>query len=193
MSKSVGNVVDPFDLVESLRPRPGALLFPARSDVRAGRQLHARSDRQPHQRRSRQQPRQPGAALAVDDLQELRRRHSERRGRSRGGHRRFSMQPTRSCDSARRDGPADVTQYLDAVWSVVADANRYFAAEEPWAKKKDRPGAHGDDPLRHRRMRSPVRNSRQPVMPERAGEAARPAWPFRRTRALLRALARRAA
>jgi methionyl-tRNA synthetase len=29
-----------------------------------------------------------------------------------------------------------VTRYLDAVWSVVADANRYFAGEEPWAKKK---------------------------------------------------------
>ena len=29
-----------------------------------------------------------------------------------------------------------VTKYLDAVWAVVGDANRYFAAEEPWAKKK---------------------------------------------------------
>jgi methionyl-tRNA synthetase len=26
--------------------------------------------------------------------------------------------------------------YLDAVWGVVADANRYFAGEEPWAKRK---------------------------------------------------------
>ena len=26
--------------------------------------------------------------------------------------------------------------YLDAVWAVVADANRYFAGEEPWAKRK---------------------------------------------------------
>ena len=32
-----------------------------------------------------------------------------------------------------------VTRYLDAVWSVIADANRYFAAEEPWAKKKTDP------------------------------------------------------
>jgi methionyl-tRNA synthetase len=29
-----------------------------------------------------------------------------------------------------------VKPWLDAVWSVVADANRYFAAEEPWAKRK---------------------------------------------------------
>ena len=26
--------------------------------------------------------------------------------------------------------------WLDAVWAVVAEANRYFAGEEPWAKKK---------------------------------------------------------
>ncbi|MCV0371514.1 methionine--tRNA ligase [Filomicrobium sp.] len=27
-------------------------------------------------------------------------------------------------------------KYLDAVWAVVAEANRYFASQEPWAKKK---------------------------------------------------------
>jgi methionyl-tRNA synthetase len=32
-----------------------------------------------------------------------------------------------------------ITRYLDAVWAVVADANRYFAGEEPWAKKKTDP------------------------------------------------------
>jgi methionyl-tRNA synthetase len=32
-----------------------------------------------------------------------------------------------------------VTKFLDAVWAVIADANRYFAAEEPWAKKKTDP------------------------------------------------------
>lgn len=32
-----------------------------------------------------------------------------------------------------------ITRYLDAVWAVIADANRYFAAEEPWAKKKSDP------------------------------------------------------
>ena len=32
-----------------------------------------------------------------------------------------------------------ITKYLDAVWAVVADVNRYFAAEEPWAKKKTDP------------------------------------------------------
>ncbi len=38
---------------------------------------------------------------------------------------------------ARRHGARRrSTRYLDAVWAVVADANRYFAAEEPWAKRK---------------------------------------------------------
>jgi methionyl-tRNA synthetase len=32
-----------------------------------------------------------------------------------------------------------IKQYLDAVWTVVADANRYFAAEQPWAKRKTDP------------------------------------------------------
>jgi methionyl-tRNA synthetase len=29
-----------------------------------------------------------------------------------------------------------IKQYLDIVWAVVADANRYFAGEEPWARRK---------------------------------------------------------
>ncbi|MEM7777084.1 MAG: methionine--tRNA ligase [Pseudomonadota bacterium] len=29
-----------------------------------------------------------------------------------------------------------IKAYLDAVWDLVADANRYFAGEEPWAKRK---------------------------------------------------------
>jgi methionyl-tRNA synthetase len=32
-----------------------------------------------------------------------------------------------------------IKHYLDAVWTVVADANRYFAGEEPWAKRKTDP------------------------------------------------------
>jgi methionyl-tRNA synthetase len=36
-----------------------------------------------------------------------------------------------------------IKQYLDAVWGVVADANRYFAGEEPWAKAKTDPARMG--------------------------------------------------
>ena len=30
-------------------------------------------------------------------------------------------------------------QYLDAVWTVIGEANRYFASAEPWAKRKSDP------------------------------------------------------
>ena len=36
-----------------------------------------------------------------------------------------------------------IKHYLDAVWAVVADANRYFAGEEPWAKRKTDPERMG--------------------------------------------------
>ncbi len=38
-------------------------------------------------------------------------------------------------------------QVLNAVWSVVADANRYFASEAPWAQGQDRSAAAGHDPV----------------------------------------------
>ena len=62
-----------------LRRRPAPLLLPARGAVRPGRQLFARGDRQPHQRRPRQRSRQSGAALAVDDRAQLRRRRPRAR------------------------------------------------------------------------------------------------------------------
>jgi methionyl-tRNA synthetase len=34
-------------------------------------------------------------------------------------------------------------QVLNAVWAVVADANRYFAAEAPWALAKTDPARQG--------------------------------------------------
>jgi methionyl-tRNA synthetase len=32
-----------------------------------------------------------------------------------------------------------ITKYLDLVWGVISEVNQYFAAEEPWAKKKTDP------------------------------------------------------
>ena len=56
--------------------RRGALFLPAGSPVRPGRQLLARGDRRPHERRSRQRHRQSGATLAHHDRPELRGRGS---------------------------------------------------------------------------------------------------------------------
>jgi methionyl-tRNA synthetase len=36
-----------------------------------------------------------------------------------------------------------IKAWLDAVWGVVADTNRYFAGEEPWAKRKTDPARMG--------------------------------------------------
>ncbi|MGH6907219.1 MAG: methionine--tRNA ligase, partial [Aestuariivirga sp.] len=36
-----------------------------------------------------------------------------------------------------------INRALDAIWKVVADANRYFAAQEPWALKKTDPTRMG--------------------------------------------------
>ena len=42
-----------------------------------------------------------------------------------------------------KEGMKQLHQLLNAVWSVVADANRYFASEEPWAKAKTDPKRQG--------------------------------------------------
>ena len=137
MSKSVGNVVDPFDLVKAYGVDQVRYFFLREVRVRPGRQLQPRGDRQPHQCRPRERSRQSGAALAVDDRQELR-RASPGAGRVHATPTRRSWRPPTRC-TPRRARPwigRPSSKYLDAVWAVVADANRYFAGEEPWAKRK---------------------------------------------------------
>ena len=63
-----------------------------------------------------------------------------------------------------------IHRYLDAVWAVVADANRYFAAQEPWVLRKT-------DPARMETVlwttAELIRNLAiliQPVMPESAAK-----------------------
>ena len=73
ISKSLGNVIDPVELVDDLRARPGALLPAARGAVRQRRRLQRTRHGRPPQRRSRQRLRQSLPARAVDRRQELRR------------------------------------------------------------------------------------------------------------------------
>jgi methionyl-tRNA synthetase len=63
-----------------------------------------------------------------------------------------------------------VTRYLDAVWAVVADANRYFAAEEPWAKKKTDPKRMETILYVTAEIVRQFAILAQPVMPELAGK-----------------------
>jgi methionyl-tRNA synthetase len=63
-----------------------------------------------------------------------------------------------------------VTRYLDAVWAVIADANRYFAAEEPWAKKKTDPQRMATILYVTAEIVRQFGILAQPVMPELAGK-----------------------
>ena len=66
-----------------------------------------------------------------------------------------------------------IHQWLNAVWAVVAEANRYFAGEAPWALAKT-------DPPRQRTVLyvtaeviRQIAILAQPAMPDRIGQAAR--------------------
>jgi methionyl-tRNA synthetase len=59
---------------------------------------------------------------------------------------------------------------LNAVWSVVADANRYFASQEPWAKAKTDPQRQGTILYVTAEVIRQVAILAQPVMPTSAGK-----------------------
>ncbi len=81
MSKSVGNVIDPFALVKAYGVDPLRYFFlrevPFGQDGNYSHDAH----RQPHQRRSRQRSRQSGAALADHGGAQFRRRAADSRAR----------------------------------------------------------------------------------------------------------------
>ena len=66
-------------------------------------------------------------------------------------------------------------QVLNAVWAVVADANRYFAGEAPWALAKTDPARQGTVLYTTAEVIRQVAILAQPFMPQSAGAAARPA------------------
>ena len=167
MSKSVGNVVDPFELVRDFGVDQVRYFVMREVAIRQGRQLHTRIDHQPHQRRPRQRSRQPSAALAVDDRQELRRQGAGARPLHAEDQALLAAADA-MCRQAREAMRTHaVNRYLDAVWAVVADANRYFAAEEPWAKRKTDLARMGTILYVDGRDRAPGRN------PRAAGHAGR--------------------
>ena len=60
----------------------------------------------------------------------------------------------------------NIKGWLDAVWAVVADCNRYFAAEEPWAKSKTDPARRDTILYVTAEVVRQVAILAQPVMPE---------------------------
>ena len=63
-----------------------------------------------------------------------------------------------------------VNKYLDAVWKVVADANRYFASEAPWALAKTDPARQATVLYITAEVLRQVAILAQPVMPTSAGK-----------------------
>ena len=66
-------------------------------------------------------------------------------------------------------------QVLNTVWAVVADANRYFAGEAPWALAKTDPARQGTVLYVTAEVIRQVAILAQPFIPASAGKAARPA------------------
>ncbi|MGE5511414.1 MAG: methionine--tRNA ligase [Bacteroidota bacterium] len=136
MSKSVGNVVDPFDLVKGYGVDPVRYFFLREATFgHDGSYSHEAIVTRIN-------------ADLANDLGNLAQRslsmiakNCERKIPSPGPLSDADKIILAAADAlyAKARAAMDkqgIKQYLDAVWSVVADANRYFAAEEPWAKRK---------------------------------------------------------
>jgi methionyl-tRNA synthetase len=58
---------------------------------------------------------------------------------------------------------------LEAIWAVIADANRYFAGEQPWAHRKDNPERMGTILYATAEVLRQLGILVQPIMPQSAG------------------------
>ncbi len=147
MSKSVGNVVSPADLVNQLWPRSRALFLPARNAVGAGRQLLARADRGAHERRSRQRSRQSGAALAID--RRAQRRLRPRAGGARGSRRGHAGGSRRgACAGPRAHARIPTASLYRGGDGGSRIGQSLFRRRRAVAARQDRSRAHGRRSLR---------------------------------------------
>jgi methionyl-tRNA synthetase len=166
MSKSVGNVVDPFDLIRTYGRDPVRYFF--LREVPFG-QDGSYSHEAIQQRIN---------ADLANDLGNLAQRSLSMIARNCDG---VLPEPKKltaedqtllaaadaligTCREAMKAQQIHVA--LNAIWAVVADANRYFAAAEPWALKKTDPDRMGTVLYVTAEVIRQVAILVQPVMPE---------------------------
>ena len=170
MSKSVGNVVDPFDLIKAYGADTVRYFFlrevPFGQDGNYSHEsIVARMN-----------------ADLANDLGNLAQRSLSMIAKNLGGV--LPVPGALDADDeaiiARADALLDLCRdalkeqalhtALAAIWSVVAEANRYFAAKEPWALKKTDPARMGTVLYVTAEVIRQVAILAQPYMPASAGK-----------------------
>ena len=170
MSKSVGNVVDPFALADAYGVDPLRYFF--MREVSFGQdgnysheQIVARIN-----------------ADLANDLGNLAQRSLSMIGKALGGvlptpgvfsdNDQAILATADAMIGKARDAMAtqQLHQVLNAVWAVVADANRYFAGEAPWALAKTDPARQGTVLYVTAEVIRQVAILAQPFMPASAGK-----------------------
>ena len=170
MSKSVGNVIDPFTMVEAYGLDPLRFFFlreiPFGQDGSYSHEAIVN---------------RINADLA-NDLGNLAQRSLSMVGKAFGGvlPAPGAFTPEDQTILAAADAMIGVArehmktqqlhQVLNAVWSVVADANRYFASEQPWAKAKTDPQRQGTILYVTAEVLRQVSLMAQPFMPTASGK-----------------------
>ena len=169
MSKSVGNVVDPFVLVSDYGVDP--LRYFLLREVPFGQDGHY----------SREAIVQRINADLANDLGNLAQRSLSMIAKNCEGRLPKPGQFTEADKAilAAADGALAKTEQaidgfaihraLEVLWAIVADANRYFAGEEPWAHKKANPERMGTILYVTAEVVRQIGILVQPVMPESAG------------------------
>ena len=170
MSKSVGNVIDPFDLVQAYGVDPLRYFF--LREVPFGQDGNYSHEAIVNR---------INADLA-NDLGNLAQRSLSMVAKAFGGvlPQPGAFTPEDQTILAAADAMLGVArehmktqqlhQVLNAVWSVVADANRYFASEQPWAKAKTDPARQGTILYVTAEVIRQVAVLAQPVMPTATGK-----------------------
>ena len=170
MSKSVGNVVDPFDMADLYGVDQMRYFFlrevPFGNDGNYSHEaIVARTN-----------------ADLANDLGNLAQRSLSMISKNCGGqvpqHCEFSADDKALLDAVnglletvRMEMQAfRLHRALEAVWQVIGDANRYFASQEPWALKKSDPQRMGTVLYTTAEVIRAVAVLVQPFMPESAGK-----------------------